>query len=102
EDRGDLGLDAIQSSGENVIANATKTGNLTGLFTGFRSNTPWIELKIDRLKLNTMGVSMGEVTNTLQVYLGSLYINDFNRCGRTGRVNVAGSPNSRRGMEARK
>jgi multidrug efflux pump subunit AcrB len=99
EDRGDLGLDAIQSSGENVIANATKTGDLTGLFTGFRSNTPWIELKIDRLKLNTMGVSMGEVTNTLQVYLGSLYINDFNRFGRTWQVNVQGDANYRKRIE---
>ena len=41
-----------------------------------------------------MGVSMDEVFNTLQVYLGSLYVNDFNRFGRTWQVNVQGTPTS--------
>ena len=51
-------------------------------------NTPWLYLDIDRAKAKTMGVSIGDVFNTLQVYLGSLYVNDFNRFGRTWQVNV--------------
>ena len=70
-----------------------------GLFTSFRANTPWLFLDIDRDKVNTMGVSMDEVFNTLQVYLGSLYVNDFNRFGRTWQVNVQGDANFRKQIE---
>src|SRR5262249_54938101 len=62
--------------------------DLEGLFTSFRANTPWLSLEIDRTQAKQMGVSMAEVFNTLQVYLGSLYVNDFNRFGRTWQVNV--------------
>ena len=55
------------------------------MFTSFRANTPWLFLDIDRNMVRTMGVSMGEVFNTLQVYLGSLYVNDFNRSAEPGR-----------------
>jgi multidrug efflux pump subunit AcrB len=56
------------------------------LFTSFRANTPWLDLKVDRPMVKTLGVSMSELFNTLQVYLGSLYVNDFNRFGRTFQV----------------
>ena len=46
-----------------------------------------------------MGVSMGEVFNTLQVYLGSLYVNDFNRFGRTWQVNVQADANFRKQID---
>ncbi len=65
-----------------------KSQELQGLFTSFRANTPWLHLNIDRIQAKTMNVSMGEVFNTLQVYLGSLYVNDFNKFGRTWQVNV--------------
>src|SRR5262249_12681539 len=52
---------------------------LENLFTSFRADTPWLELKIDRAMVKTLGVSVSELFNTLQVYLGSLYVNDFNR-----------------------
>ena len=116
EDRGDLGLEELQAVSERIIAEASDpakkvdparpsdppTANadyVTGLFTGFRAQTPWLFLDIDRAKLNTMGVSMSEVFNTLQVYLGSLYVNDFNKFGRTWQVNVQGDANYRKQID---
>ena len=99
EDRGDTGLDALQLNAERVVAEGTHTDGLQGLFTSFRANTPWLFLNIDRDKVNAMGVSMDEVFNTLQVYLGSLYVNDFNRFGRTWQVNVQGDSNFRKQIE---
>jgi multidrug efflux pump len=58
------------------------------VFTSFRARTPWLELDIDRTKAKTIGVSMDDVFEALQVYMGSYYVNDFNRFGRTWQVNV--------------
>ena len=69
------------------------------MFTSFRANTPWLYLDIDRTAAKTMGVSMDEVFNTLQVYLGSLYVNDFNRFGRTWQVNVQADADFRSQIE---
>jgi multidrug efflux pump subunit AcrB len=105
EDRGDLGLDAVQAVADQVVSPAADSGagppprEVTGLYTSFRANTPWLNLEIDRDKLNSMGVTMDEVFNTLQVYLGSLYVNDFNLFGRTWQVNVQGEANYRKQIE---
>ncbi len=99
EDRGDLGLAELEKHAEAVVAQAERTPGLRDLFTSFRANTPWLFLNIDRDKVKTMGVSMGEVFNTLQVYLGSLYVNDFNRFGRTWQVNLQGGANFRKQIE---
>ena len=64
-------------------------------FTSFRAKTPWLYLSIDRTAAKMMGVSMSEVFSTLQVYLGSLYVNDFNLFGRTWQVNVQAEQNFR-------
>ena len=61
---------------------------MQGLFSSFRADTPWLFLDIDRTQAKVQGVSMAEIFATLQVYLGSLYVNDFNRNGRTWQVNV--------------
>jgi hydrophobe/amphiphile efflux-1 (HAE1) family protein len=99
EDRGDLGLRPLQEVADNVVATGSETEGLQGLFTSFRANTPWMYLNIDRTQAKTKGVSMGEVFNVLQVYLGSLYVNDFNRFGRTWQVNVQASADYRRAAE---
>ena len=70
-----------------------------GLFTSFRANTPWLFLDIDREKAKLLGVSIAELFNTLQVYLGSLYVNDFNRFGRTWQVNVQGDADFRKQID---
>ncbi len=88
EDRSDSGLEALQSAADNVVDAGRRTPGIQEPFTSFRANTPWLYLDIDREAAKTMGVSIAEVFNTLQVYLGSLYVNDFNRFGRTWQVNV--------------
>jgi multidrug efflux pump subunit AcrB len=99
EDRGDSGLDMLQRVADDVVATGKKTDDLQDLFTSFRANTPWFYLNIDRIQAKTMRVSMGELFNTLQVNLGSLYINDFNRFGRTWQVNVQAAANYRKEID---
>jgi multidrug efflux pump subunit AcrB len=99
EDRGDSGLKTLQDVGESIVADGSKTMELQDLFTSFRANTPWLYLNINRLQAKTMKVSIAEVFNTLQVYLGSLYVNDFNRFGRTWQVNVQASSNYRKDIQ---
>jgi multidrug efflux pump subunit AcrB len=88
QDRGDSGLGALQAVSARIVEAGNDTEELQGLFTSFRADTPWLDLDIDRTQAMSMGVSMSEVFNALQVYLGSLYVNDFNRFGRTWQVNV--------------
>jgi multidrug efflux pump subunit AcrB len=88
EDRGDQGPQTLQRVAEDVVSAGATTPGLQGTFTSFRANTPWLYLNIDRTQAKTMGVSMNEVFNVLQANLGSLYVNDFNRFGRTWQVNV--------------
>jgi multidrug efflux pump subunit AcrB len=103
EDRGDNGLNALQTVADKIVTDGSQkppaSKELRGLFTSFRANTPWLFLDIDREKVKSMGVSMLEVFNTLQVYLGSLYVNDFNSFGRTWQVNVQGQADYRKQIE---
>ena len=101
QDRGDLGSNEIETTADRIVEDSRSAANshmLTGLFTSFRANTPWLYLDINRDKAKLAGVSISELFNTLQVYLGSLYINDFNRFGRTWQVNVQGEANFRKQM----
>jgi multidrug efflux pump subunit AcrB len=99
EDRGDNGPVALQGVAEDIVTAGSTTPGLQSLFTSFRANTPWLYLKIDRTQAKIMGVSMGELFNVLQVYLGSLYVNDFNRFGRTWQVNVQAAASYRGQIE---
>lgn len=99
EDRGDSGPKALQEASDRTVSDASKTDELRDLFCSFRANSPWLYLDIDRPAAKRMGLSMDEVFNTLQVYLGSLYVNDFNRFGRTWQVNVQAGANFRSDVE---
>ncbi len=99
EDRGASGPEALQDVGDKIVAEGNATGELEGLFSSFRSNTPWLRLDIDRTQAKTMGISISEIFNTLQVCLGSLYVNDFNRFGRTWQVNVQADQEYRKQVE---
>ena len=99
EDRGDLGSKEIEDVANTVVAAGSADPALQGLFTSFRASTPWLYLDIDREKAKLLGVSIAELFNTLQVYLGSLYVNDFNRFGRTWQVNVQGDADFRKQIE---
>jgi multidrug efflux pump subunit AcrB len=99
EDRGDAGLKELQIATQKVAEVGNEAPGLTGLFSSFRADTPWLYLDIDRQAAKTMSVSMAEVFNVLQVYFGSLYINDFNRFGRTWQVNVQADEHFRKRVE---
>ena len=88
EDRGPLGLPTMQQASDAIVSKGNKTEGLTGLFTSTRTNTPWLYLDIDRDKCMTMGVQLGDVFNSLQSFLGSYYVNNFNQFGRTWQLNV--------------
>ena len=62
--------------------------SLAGLFSSFQVSVPQIDVNVDRERVKTYGIPLTDVFDTLQVYLGSLYANDFNRFGRTYQVNV--------------
>jgi multidrug efflux pump len=99
QDRGDLGPETLQNVANSIVARGKDDAALRSLFTSFRANTPWLDLNIDRTKARLLGVSIAELFNTLQVYLGSLYVNDFNLFGRTWQVNVQGQANFRKQID---
>ncbi|MCX6951378.1 MAG: efflux RND transporter permease subunit [Verrucomicrobia bacterium] len=86
EDRGDNGLDALYGATQGLIGKASQTPGLTGLFSSFTINTPQLDADVDRAKAKSMGVPLQNVFETMQINLGSLYVNDFNRFGRTYQV----------------
>ena len=88
EDRGGLGYDELYKEVQNVIAKSHNVPELAGLFTSYQVNVPQVDAAIDREKAKTHGVAISDIFDTLQIYLGSLYANDFNRFGRTYQVNV--------------
>ncbi|MBD8613794.1 efflux RND transporter permease subunit [Pseudomonas putida] len=88
EDRGNLGYDELYKQTQNIIAKSRSVPELAGLFTSYTVNVPQVDAAIDREKAKTHGVAINDIFDTLQVYLGSLYANDFNRFGRTYQVNV--------------
>ena len=99
EDRADLGNDALQDAAEKLVEASEGTLELKDPFTSFRANTPWLLLDIDRTQAHVLGVNTGDLFATLQVYLGSLYVNDFNRFDRTWQVNVQAQANFRKQVE---
>ncbi|HEX4146773.1 MAG TPA: multidrug efflux RND transporter permease subunit [Pirellulales bacterium] len=99
EDRGNLGLDSLQKVSDQIVAQGNQTPGLTGLFSSVRANTPWLYLDIDRTKCMAVGLSMQSVFDTLQIYLGSYYVNNFNEFGRSWQVNVMADPRFRAQIE---
>src|SRR5712664_2086186 len=90
EDRGGLGPDALAKATNALVAEANKDKSLAGAFTLFNTGTPSIYADIDRLKAEKVSVTPDAVFSTLQLYLGSQYVNDFNYLGRTYQVYAQG------------
>jgi len=88
EDRGGSGLESLYKEITTTLQKGNQTPDLTGVFSSFDINVPQIDSHVDREKAKTHGIPLSDVFDTLQVYLGSLYVNDFNRFGRTYQVNV--------------
>jgi multidrug efflux pump len=88
QDRRGAGLSALQAATDEMIAKGSSGHGLVGLFTSFRSQVPQLYLDIDRRKVETLDVPIASVFSTLQSYLGSTYVNDFNFVNRTDQVNI--------------
>ena len=86
EDRADLGYDALYQIVQAIIGKSYQTPGLDSVFSTFTVNVPQLDADIDRVKAKQQGVPLQNLFETMQVYLGSLYINDFNRFGRTYKV----------------
>src|SRR4030095_1756659 len=69
-----------------MMAAAQRTNEVAGVYSTFTVNVPQLEADIDRAKAKAQGVPLQNLFETMQIYLGSLYVNDFNRFGRTFQV----------------
>jgi hydrophobe/amphiphile efflux-1 (HAE1) family protein len=93
EDRNGRGSQALQTAVAAIAARANQTPGLLQVFSQFETATPQLYLDIDRTKAQMLGINMPDIFNSLQVYLGQSYVNDFNLFGRTFRVQAeADSP----------
>jgi hydrophobe/amphiphile efflux-1 (HAE1) family protein/NodT family efflux transporter outer membrane factor (OMF) lipoprotein len=86
EDRAGLGYDSLYQTLQSSLGAGYQTPTLGGVFSTFTVNVPQLDADVDREKAKTEGVPLGNLFDTLQIYLGSLYVNDFNRFGRTYEV----------------
>jgi hydrophobic/amphiphilic exporter-1 (mainly G- bacteria), HAE1 family len=81
-------IEGLAASAYEIAAQGNATPGLSGLFTQFTANDPQLTVTIDREQAKSLGMSLGEITNTMQVLLGSSYVNDFDFNGRSYRVYV--------------
>lgn len=86
EDRGDLGEKALDETVKAVLGKAWQTPELASVFSSFKTNVPQLSADVDREKAKQLGLSVKEIFSTMQIYFGSLYVNDFNKFGRTYQV----------------
>ncbi len=86
EDRGDRGYEELYKTTQGLIGAAMGSGKFGLTYTGYTVNVPQLEADVDREKAKSQGVPLANLYDTLQINLGSLYVNDFNRFGRTYQV----------------
>ena len=86
EDRGGAGIKELDAMVREMVADGNAQSGLTGMNTTYRVDVPQLFAEVDRIKAKTLGISLSEVFGTLQAYLGSAYVNDFNKFGRTWQV----------------
>ena len=97
EDLTGRGSVALNDVAQALLAEARKQKELNAqqLFTSFSTSTPQFNYDLDRTKAKLLGLSLPDVFNTLQIFFGSLYVNDFNLFGRTFRVTLQADKNAR-------
>jgi multidrug efflux pump len=99
EDRNSLGFEELARQTDNLLAKSRETPQLAGLFSSYQVNVPQVDAQVDREKAKSQGVALADIFDTMQVYLGSLYVNDFNLFGRTYQVNAQAEPRFRMDAE---
>ncbi|MBF0508513.1 MAG: multidrug efflux RND transporter permease subunit [Deltaproteobacteria bacterium] len=95
QDRGGRPAYQLAETADKFAAEASKRPELIGLYSQFRTNVPQIKLDLDRDKVKTLGVPVNSVFESLQIFLGGLQVNDFNRFGRTYKVMIQAEPEFR-------
>ena len=86
QDRGSLGYAELDAAAQAFVAAAAKAPELGPTFSSYQINVPQIDVDLDRARAKQLGVPITDVFDTMQIYLGSLYVNDFNRFGRVYQV----------------
>jgi HAE1 family hydrophobic/amphiphilic exporter-1 len=79
-------LDTLGGAVSELVAKGNEEGRLRGIFTAFTADTPLLDVEVDRQKAKALGVPIEQIFGTLQLYMGSQYVNDFNYASRTYRV----------------
>jgi HAE1 family hydrophobic/amphiphilic exporter-1 len=92
QDRGGVGLTVLQQTVEEMVRDGEAQSGLGALNSTFRAGVPQLRADIDREKVKSLGIPLTGVFDTLQAYLGSAYVNDFNLFGRTYQVRVQAEP----------
>jgi hydrophobic/amphiphilic exporter-1 (mainly G- bacteria), HAE1 family len=95
EDLGRNSLQTIADTANTLVGQGNAGKDLTGLFTSFTANDPQYLVRIDREKAKSLQVPFGQITDALQVYMGSVYVNDFDFNNRSYRVYVQADENFR-------
>jgi HAE1 family hydrophobic/amphiphilic exporter-1 len=95
QDRGGVGSTQLQQWARQIIQDGSAQSGLVGLYTLFRADVPQIFIDVDRTKAKTLNIPLNDVFGTLQAFLGSAYVNDFNKFGRTYQVKVQAEPQFR-------
>ncbi len=99
EDRAGVGFGGLQKAVATLQGAVMQTPGMGFPFSGYQSNVPQLDLQVDRVKAKTQGVALTDLFETLQVYLGSSYVNDFNLFGRTWRVYAQADGDFRKRVE---
>src|SRR5207237_10237968 len=99
QDRGNAGLDELQTQAFAMMVKANQTPGLANNLTTFRANVPQLWFDVDRVKAKSMDVPLSNIFCTLQTYLGSSYVNDLTRFGRTYRVTAQADSQFRLGPD---
>jgi multidrug efflux pump len=80
--------EVMDQMGQEMVAQLVGRPEIRDAVCGFRANSPWLYLDVDRVQAAESGVGVGEIASALQVYFGTFYVNDFNRFGRTWQVTL--------------
>jgi HAE1 family hydrophobic/amphiphilic exporter-1 len=99
EDRTGVGLSALEKAVQQILLAAQKEPGLRGVMTTFNSRSPQLQLRIDRTMAESLGVTMNDVFQTLQTYLGSTYVNLFNKFNQSFQVRVQADADYRRRLD---
>ena len=99
QDRGNIGGKALQQMVDEMVHDGNSQTGLSALYSTYRAGVPQLFVDVDRVKAKSVGVPLNRLFSTLQAYLGSAYVNDFNLFGRTYQVRVQAEPQFRRSAE---